>query len=392
MANPSEKNSPQRRKPPKLERWEAVTVALLGAVFFAAICSSVLPHARTHDFLGFYTGGLLAKTDPAHLYDAELQSKIQHQLAPEIPVFTPWPRPAFYSLFFIPLSFMSLKTAFAVWIGLGIATAFAIWYWAFRQFGPEALVYCALFVPLGFGIAHGQDIAFVSGLCVLAYSAAKSGRKVLCGVLLALLLGKYHLFLLMPVVLLARREWRILAGYVPSALAAIGVSLAMSSPQSYVALLTNPTLAALNPSPEMMINIHAIANNLSLDLPIVNILLALGIVAAVLLIPHDAPLDRWFWAAVCGGLLISPHTFEYDAALLLIPILTLLTNSTAAPPIRWIAATAVIPLPYFMTLLPKPLSAGPAILISLLFFAIAWPDWFDSRIPSAVGASKEVVV
>ena len=170
-----------------------------------------------------------------------LQSKIEFGLAPEIPVFTPFPRPAFSALAYIPLTWMPLKAAFAVWVALGVMVALAIWYWAFRRFGPEALVYCSLFVPLGFGIAHGQDNAFVAALLLWTYLAAERDRKVLWGLLLAALLGKFHLFLLIPAVLVLRREWRILGGYVPGALTAIVVSVLITSPRSYLAFLRNPS-------------------------------------------------------------------------------------------------------------------------------------------------------
>ena len=371
--------SKQSRKPSKVARWEGFAIAALGAIFLAAVSSSVLPYARTHDFLSFYTGGMIAKTQPARLYDADLQAQIEYGLAPDMPVVTPFTRPAFYSLLCIPLTWMPLFTAFAVWIGLGVATALAIWYWAFRKYGPEALVYCPFFVPLAFGIANGQDTAFVTGLCMLAYAALDAGRKVLGGVLLALLLVKFHLFLLIPVVLLLRREWRILAGYVPTALAAIGVSFAIATPQSYLALLFNPKLAAIDVSPHMMINAHSLAVNFGLDFPVVRALTTLALAAAVLCIPRNAPFDRWFWATICGGLIISPHTFEYDAALLLLPILKVLANRQASGACRWIAATAIIPVPYLMTMLPKPFSATPALVITALFFTIAWPDWFNRR-------------
>jgi hypothetical protein len=78
-------------------------------------------------------------------------------------------------------------------------------------------------------------------------------------------------------------------------------------------------------------------------------------------------------------MLISPHTFEYDAALLFVPILKTLSDSSAATPLRAIAATAAIPLPYFMTLLPMPLSAGPAIVMAALFVTFSWPEWFERR-------------
>ena len=129
-----------------------------------------------------------------------------------------------------------------------------------------------------------------------------------------------------------------------------------------------------------MINIQAIAINFKLDFLPIRILLTMLVVAGVVLIPRSVPLERWFWAAVAGGLLVSPHTFEYDASLLLAPILKMVCKEQTAKPIRWIAATTLIPLPYFMTLLPMPLSAGPALLIGVLFTAIAWPEWFNQRL------------
>jgi len=360
--------------------WGAPTLALLGAVAFVSfIAPPLLPYARTHDFISLYTGGVLAKTNPSHLYDVQLQDKIQLELAPERPVLAPFIRPAYSALFYVPLTWMPFETAFVVWIALGTLIAIAIQAWAARRFGSEALVFCAFFLPLIYGIVNGQDTAFVAGLMVLTYSAAKRGAYVLCGVLLALLLCKFHLILLVPVVLLWRREWRILAGFCPTAIALVGISATIASPRSYIAVLTNPALEALNPSPQMMVNTLAIAVNFGLDFAAVKALLALGVLAAVLLIPRNAPLDRWFWTAVCGSLLLSPHTFEYDVALLLIPIMRTLTDSQCATSLRFVAATAAIPLPYFMTLLPMPLSAGPALVITLLFLTIAWPQWFDRR-------------
>ncbi|HEY3738297.1 MAG TPA: glycosyltransferase family 87 protein [Bryobacteraceae bacterium] len=363
-----------------LETWGPAGVAILGsAVFFIMVLSPVMPYARTHDFLGLYSGGVLVRTDPAHLYDPDAQMRVQLALAPEIPVLTPFPRPAFSALFYSPFTWLPLRTAFALWVTLGILGLFAIWTWAARRFGPEILVYCAFFVPFLFGIAHGQDTVFIAGLLILTYCALESGRKVLGGVLLGLLMCKFHLFLLVPAAILIRKEWRILAGYVPTAAAAAGLTIALASPASYLAFLRNSKLEALQTSPEMMLNVNSITLNLGFDYPWTRILLIALILAAVFAIPRTAPLDRWFWAAVCGSMLISPHTFAYDGALLLIPILKILADSSASPIVRGIAATAVIPLPYFMTLLPKPYSGAPALLIFLLFLVIAWPEWFRWR-------------
>jgi alpha-1,2-mannosyltransferase len=363
-----------------VEIWGAPIAAILGsAAFFAMIFPSSVPYSRTHDFLGFYTGGYLVRTAPALLYDIAAQSKVQYQFAPDIPIVTPFPRPAFSALFYYPIALLPLKTAFTVWVTLGIATLFSIWAWAARKFGPESLVYCAFFIPLLFGISTGQDTLFVTGLLILAYCALERGQHALGGVLLALLLCKFNLTLLVPVVLVIRKEWRILAGYAPTALAAVIVSAALASPASYLALLTNSKLEALHASPQMMVNTNSIALNTGLDFPVVRILLIAVVLAAVFSIPRTANLERWLFAAIGGSLLISPHTFEYDVALLLVPILKILADSAAPSLLRGVAATAAIPLPYFLTILPRPYSGTPALLIFVLFLAIAWPGWFKWR-------------
>ena len=368
----------------RLVKWSPGVVALLGGIaFLLMVAPATLAYSRTHDFLNFYAGGLLARTDPAHLFDPGVQSKLQFQLAPAIPIFTPFCRPAVWALGYLPLSYLSLDNAFAVWIALDLVVTLLLYAWLARRFGPDVLVYCAFFLPLLYGIIHGQDTVFVAALTVLAYLAAERGRKTLCGVLLAMLLIKFHLFLLIPVMLLYRREWRMLAGYAPAAFIQIAVSVAIASPRSYIDLLMNRDLEALHPSPHMMVNLNAICANFGIQSPVVLAVLTSAVLAALFLIPRNAPLDRWLWATVAAGLLITPHTFEYDVAFLIFPIMKTVMDPALARPLRWIAATAAIPIPYFMTLLPKPYSAAPALLIGLLFLSFAWPEWFDRRLAAA---------
>jgi hypothetical protein len=175
----------------------------------------------------------------------------------------------------------------------------------------------------------------------------------------------------------------MLGAFTLTGLGAAIASVLIASPKDYLAILTNPRLEALNTSPEMMVNIHAIFVNLGLDNPIAKVLAAGAVLALVVAIPRGAPLDRWFWAMIAGGVLISPHAFGYDASRLLAPILLILFEPGTGEQKRqrryrqWVAATAVIPLPYFLTLLPPPYAGLPALLITTLFLVIAYPGWFE---------------
>ena len=127
-----------------------------------------------------------------------------------------------------------------------------------------------------------------------------------------------------------------------------------------------------------MVNLHSLVINFGLDYLAIRIALTLLVVAAVVLMPKSAPLERWFWAAVAGGLLVSPHTFAYDVALLLIPILKIACDRNSSNWARAIVMVAVMPFPYFMTMLPAPFAAGPALLIAVLFLLLTWPEWFNN--------------
>lgn len=383
---PARKSSSRRTE---ASAWATAVVALIGcAVFLALVAPGVLPYGRTHDFLPVPATARLVQQDPAHLYDPAAQKNAQLALAPDMPVFVPFVRPAFAALLYIPLAGLSIESAFNLWISLGAAVLIAVWVWAARRYGPEILVYCAFFLPPIYGIIHGQDAAFLLGLLLAAVLAGERGAKTLQGALLALLLIKFHLFLLLPLALLLRREWKVLKGYVPTALVLVAISAWITPVRPYLAMLTDDSAEALNPSLQMMINVQSIAINFGLNFAIVKLALGAAVAAAVVLIPRDAPFERWFPSTVIGGVLLSPHAYQYDAAFFLIPILSILADKQAAPLRRAIAATAAIPLPYFMTLLPKPYSAGTAIVCLLLFLSIAWPEWFEGRVTKTAALER----
>ena len=63
-----------KRKPTKkVEAWEGITIGLTGALFLSIMLATTVPHGMVHDFLGIYTGAVLGRTDPAHLYDLSAQ-------------------------------------------------------------------------------------------------------------------------------------------------------------------------------------------------------------------------------------------------------------------------------------------------------------------------------
>jgi hypothetical protein len=246
---------------------------------------------------------------------------------------------------------------------------FAIWAWVLAEWGGDALILAALFLPTALGIAHGQDCVLMLAAVTGVYLLARRGQDFAAGCVLGLGLVKFHLFLLWPLALLLQKRWRMIGG----AGAAIGLellaSLALAGPsglRSYFDLLRMKDLNHLSPSPELMINVHSAAINLGLDHIAARGFLMAAAVALAAVACRRAPLWRWVAAASAGSLLVPPHVYGYDAALLLVPLLLAVFES-GSKPVRVAATVLLTPLPFLAALAGSPwAAAAPVALMAFL--------------------------
>ena len=119
------------------DRWVVWTAATLAVVFFAVVSGPVLPYARSHDFPQFYFAPQMVRDGHApQLYDRDLQFDFQRRVAPEAPVLTAYVRPAFYAVLLAPLSWLPFQAAFVAFLAGQLALLGALWWWAYRRFGP----------------------------------------------------------------------------------------------------------------------------------------------------------------------------------------------------------------------------------------------------------------
>lgn len=233
--------------------FEAWIVAAVLVLAWLALGWRTLDQGRSHDFLSFSTGAYLVTHGGwADLYDPAAQFAAQKILAPSTPELVPFTRPPFYALLLAPLGWLPLGVAFAGWILLQIAVLIACLAWAWRRFGTPALLFACMSMPAALGIAHGQDAVLFLAVLIVSFRLIEKGRDFAGGVVLGLLLVKFHLALLWPVALVIERRFRTLAGFAATGVAAAGLSLALIGPggvRSYVRLLRNPGLTFLSPSP-----------------------------------------------------------------------------------------------------------------------------------------------
>jgi Glycosyltransferase family 87 len=372
----------------------AVLAVLAFCAFWTLLGSILVPGARWNDFLNLYTGASLAREGVfAGMHVPAVQLQREQDYAPQIRELIPFVRPSFYALLLAPLAWMPFGPAFWVWLGAQATVLAGTWAWAFRRWGADALIFGSMYLPTALGIAHGQDCVLILAIVLGTYSLADREKDFLSGAVLGAGLIKFHLFLLWPLALLIQRRWRMLAGACAAAAVELLVSLALGGPSGiarYAALLRMKDLRNLNPAPELMINTRALALNFGTDNTAVAGLLIAAVVILTGVACWRAPLWRWVAAACAGSLLVSPHAYGYDAALLLVALwLAVFQNKAKGP--RITATLLLTPLPFLAGLGGSPWAATAPLALLAFLTSLAWmslrvmnPESFSLREERAV--------
>jgi hypothetical protein len=369
----------------------ALLIATVLCAFWFINGIPIVPRTHNIDFLNLYTGAWFAHHwDWAHIYHASAQIAQEQIFVPGHVGLWPFVRPPFYAILMSPLALIPFGPAFSWWLGFQIGVYMACLVWAWRRFGPWTAVLGTLFFATPMGIAVGQDSALYLGIACAAFVLGERRRYFLCGLLIGLGLMKFHLYLLWPFVLLFERRWRMLLGFTVSGVVQGLVSIAvlgwtgltgLAGESGYLGFILH-----LNTyyAPRMNIDINSILLNTALfSRPL---LIALTVLLIGLILWSSKPtnsLGVTFALAISGSLLVAPHTYSYDGAMLLVPIWAIV----AQPGFRWakIGAFAVCsPLAVFAGFLGPPVEFFLAIL--LLFFAIA------VSVENRLGSAKELAL
>jgi len=363
--------------PGKPRRFPIETLLLAGVLVSAWVFLGLIvkPAALRHDFLSLYTGASLARDwQFEHLHSPDVQLVREHTIVPETTVLVPFIRPAFYAALIAPLSFLNYRTAFLLWT-LGQWSILGLcWWWAWKRFGSDALLWGALSLPAGLGIAHGQDAPVLLAILIGGFVLAERGEDGWAGAVWSLALMKFNLMLGLPLAMLALRRWRMLGGFAAGGALLALVSLALGGIQdarNYVAMLTDKRIERLSPTPEFMMNLQGIAANLGIPVIPFCVIGTIVVVALLAAAVQQAPLWRWMSGALIAGMMLSPHTYGYDATALLLVVWLVLFECHDTKS-RILAAVFAIPLVPGATLAGSPWAAIPAIVLLLLMGALAW--------------------
>jgi hypothetical protein len=176
-----------------------------------------------------------------------------------------------------------------------------------------------------FGLIDGENATISLLLYVLIYRALVREQAGLAGILAALGLFKPQLFLVFPLVFLARRSWRALLTYGLTALALCAVSLAVvgvAGMQAWLRILVEPEAGNAMVNAWRMASLKSFFDvllpgnsALALGVYLASAVLLLGGVIAVWSSRRVA--RRMAWILTClVAVLVDPHLVDYDLSVL----------------------------------------------------------------------------
>lgn len=342
---------PEPAVPPRSTKLLQWVCPGIGLILVGMWCQSVAGSpALAWDFPLFYAAG---KIEASELYRLSRQEQEQQTVwaverrGQQEFHFSPFLRPPHYRVLLEPLARLGFWPAFGLWTAAQVASLVAALWLLSRRYGfnPVWFVLLPLCPYLTTAVNWGQDTPLVLLVLVLTLELLVTGRDLAAGGVLALALVKWNLVALVPVLLLAHRRWRFLAGFLAVAglEAAFGVSLiGWAGLQDYMAALRGDYADYLSPGMPSARGLLLLAGAPSSAAVVTA---AAGIVMTAWALRRlKFPLA--FSAAVSASVILTYHTMVYDLLFLILPLFTfrhvLDTGWRAAVTVFWLSPIPVL--------------------------------------------------
>ncbi len=292
-------------------------------------------HARGSDFSATYVAAhVWTHFGPSRLYDEGLEHAVHQAFLPSTAHFTlPFLTPPLTAFITIPISFLSLPTAYVVFslsqlllttagIALGARAVRASW----RHVLSLGLI-LGTSIPTLLLVLLGQwdgVVACAAGCALLAWNRKMpflAGSILVIGIAFA----KPQLGLGIAVVLIASREWRAFLGAAAGGIVLAAATLALAGLHASLQFFSTWSLAVHSPSPATTVGILGLAaswiHGRGMLIP-VTLLLDLACCAALVCVGtayHRGRLSlpSMLLIGSAGSLLLAPHVLVYDLVILL---------------------------------------------------------------------------
>ncbi len=329
------------------------------------------------DFRQLYTGGYMIRTGhAAELYDYDTQERFEELLVPTgLHYVLPINHLAFEELLFVPLSLLTYKLAYWVFLALNVALLILCvrllgrrleirpgqWKWT------PALLLLAYF-PIPRAMEKGQDSIIMLTLLAGALWALDDGKEFAAGLLVGIGIFKFQIVLPIALLFLIWRRWRFSVGFAASAATAGLVSLGLvglNGAREYACTLLSMSVHLTSETdmfrygthPGDMINIRGLFSAIfegRLPHSYVQLLIAAGSVVVLVAAAKQRPSLP---LAIAAGSLVSYHFIVHDAAILIIVIAAalcsgLVWNGTVAILLLTAPLCAMIPDHGYLAAIP----------------------------------------
>lgn len=349
------------------------------------------------DFISFYAASELAlEGHSADAYDPVRMFATEQTIVPANQLTFTWFYPPTYHLLVLPLALMPYIPALLLFVGitLGLYIAFLYAVFPHRRTVPIALAFSGTFVN-----AFGGQNGFISTVLLGVGLLGLEKRPVIAGVALGLLTYKPQLGILLPFVLAAGGYWRSFAAAALTAAAAAALAAAVLGADNWVRFWQELPIAraALEEGAfpwSKMVSVFAAARLVGVNATVAYFLHGMvALVVAILTVTawrHPSPLRLRAALAAVAALLMSPFAYDYDAALLALPIALLAADGLEhgwVPGMRMVLVAAwltplfgtIIATPTHLQLMPVSLLA----LFALIYRRLTAPLPLASPAPSA---------
>ena len=303
------------------------------------------------DFRALYTGGYMLRTGHGRdLYDYSSQQRFQENLVPvgsgppllisHIP---------FEELFFVPLSLLSYKTAYWVFMAFNgtllslcarlLRNRFRILSDRWRWF-PALLILA--FPPISRTLLQGQDSIIMLTLLAGALWAFDQEKEFTEGLLVGIGIFKFQVAIPIALLFLMWRRWRFSAGFAVSSVAAGLISvwlIGLAAASDYADMMLSMSLRLKSTEdmlryttdPREMINLRGLLSALfdgKLAHGWVQLLIAACSIVVLLVATRQRPSLP---LAIAAGSLVSYHFIAHDASILIIVIEVALCSGSVRP-------------------------------------------------------------